>query len=92
MFTEKARVSEMSERKPIFTEIKLLNGETIINATLETEAPTLSGFIALIEEENRSVKYIALASIISFSMTRDDLTLITPEHYLTPTMTIKLRE
>lgn len=91
MFTEKARVSEMSERKPIFTEIKLLNGETIINSTLETEAPTLNGFIAIVEE-NRSVKYIALASIISFSITKEDLTLINPEHYLTPTMTIKLRE
>lgn len=82
---------EVSE-KPKIEEIIFLSGEIINDAIIETDAPTLPGFMALVSQElKQATQYVALSSIQSLTMKNNEIMRFSPEHYITPEATIKVR-
>ncbi len=84
-------VTEMNE-KPTIEEIIFVSGEIINDARLEVDAPALPGFMAITSQElKESTQYIALSSIQSFTMKNKEIVRFSLDHYVTPELTIKVR-
>lgn len=84
-------VTEMNQ-KPKIEEIIFLSGEIINDAQIEIDAPTLPGFLAIVSQElKESTQYIALSSIQSLTMKNKEIGRLSLEHYLSPEMTIRVR-
>lgn len=88
------RVSGVTEikQKPKIEEIIFVSGEIITNARLEIDAPALPGFLAIISKDlKESTQYIALSSIQSLTIKNNEIMRFSPERYIVPEATIKVR-
>lgn len=78
--------------KPKIEEIIFVSGEIINDARLEVDAPALPGFMAIVcQELSEATQYIALSSIQSLTMKNKEIIRFSPEYYITPEATIKVR-
>lgn len=78
--------------KPKIEEIILDSGEVINSARLEVDAPALPGFMAIMSSEYReATRYVALSSILSITIKNREISRFSPEYYITPEATIRVR-
>lgn len=84
-------VTEMNQ-KPKIEEIIFVSGEIINDARLEVDAPALPGFMAIVSQDlKEATQYVALSSIQSLTMKNKEIVRFSPDYYITPTPTIKVR-
>ena len=79
-------------QKPKIEEIIFVSGEIITNARLEVDAPSFLGFMAIVSQDlKEATQYVALSSIQSLTMKNNEIVRFSPDYYITPTPTIKVR-
>lgn len=84
-------VTKLSD-KPMIERIVFVNGEIINNARLEVDAPALPGFMAIVSSaSSEATQYVALSTIKSITMKNKEIACFSPEYYITPEATIKVR-